>query len=1148
MLSRKIESLASFLSLRKKPTPVSPDPSSPPTNPTATSSCSDQNSQTPANKASNIPHKAEPNASSPVRDQPIDERRDESHAAIPSDGTLNASFPSPEGAKFGNEINQHEYREGPSIQPLTRQAINPFGDLASPAAREWELRKTYGDQNEILDKLMNYEGFENAKKLFIDIQWKVRTCPKRGRDPLRESYSIAIHGNPGTGRSTVGYLYAELLHSLGVIPSRYIKETSGFILADMGPISVRREFDRILSQKGGGVIIINDPYTQGKDKRFVDMVLQAMEDHRGKLAAIFVGHKSDMQPVWSRLLAGNFSTCYIPDMNEAQIWRVLYDGILREYKGHMRVEDGLSGKPMRITVRRLVNANGNVNAKAVQEALSRISQRQERRLKKEEEDGKSSDYTWLTQADVIGPPPCEVIEQSEAWEKFQELVGLDAAKESMRNAMRIVDLNYQLELQERKLLRQSCHRLFMGRPGVGKTTVARLYAQVLADLELVTGVIYKTSSDLAGDSPEQLVTKTKDILDLGIDHVLLIDNAHTLSPVAMADITSSIQGAPFQNRWVILIGQDEGMLNMLQKNPTLSQFFPLETHVRCESYSLSQLEDIMQRKLNKQGIECTSAALQVAKEIFERRMMYPDFANATEVDRCLERAKINRATRKSNGRSSKIYPEDFDPDLDREAVDSYRLLRGEVHEDIIEKLVGYQIRYLKAKKSGINPRGVIPTRFVLKGPPGTGKSITAQHIGRLFYNVGFLSTPEVVGYTMTDLLGESPGQSRFNTRRHLQQGLGKVLFLDNASCLNHKQHSQTVDELLYLLTQPNYIDKTVIILAGDMEQLDTLFAAQPVLSGHFAEEIIFHQLPAEVCITLLVRELKKNSVTLKSDLAISNSPLQWREVRNLFRDLQGLPGWTNARDVEQLGKRILGKFLEWNTETAVEELSEVPVSLVKQCMQEIKEQRNRRSLTTGKSLSNSAPDLVFQLPPMSQTFPETGPDVTRITEQTLTEFQSWGASKHDHKEFTYQSNGAATEKRSSREPDTSDEEWSELRYAQIAARERDSYHRGRWKQVLQDMEVVEEAIEEANEKTKETEHEDSPEDHGRQGFLQKFRQLENRVSDIIRVRVNEEKVQRALREMNKCENQYSWFRVCGGYRCDGGKHFISENELQEKGY
>ncbi|KAK5655532.1 hypothetical protein OQA88_5463 [Cercophora sp. LCS_1] len=571
----------------------------------------------------------------------------------------------------------------------------------------------------------------------------------------------------------------------------------------------------------------------------------------------------------------------------------------------------------------------------------------------------------LIAEDIIGPEPADVLSQSEAWKELDRMVGLDDVKRAVASLLNRARTNYHRELRGKEPLQSSLNRVFLGPPGTGKTTVAKLYGKIVAEAGLLSTkeVIFTSPGDFIGQYIGESEVKTSQIMDSSLGKVLIIDEAHMFyhgSRPGTSDesdefrlacldtIISRVHNTPGEDRCVILLGYPDMMEEMFQKaNPGLRRRFPLEEAFRFHDYDDERLNGILRHKMAKEDIRADKPAMDVAAEVLRRARDRPNFGNGGDVDNLLNQAKARfreRALKQkaaaaagSPGSSTvqeaprevveeapdladedetavTLERQDFDPEWDRGTRASQKcraLFDGLIGFDgVIDKFQGYQRMAANMRLRGKDPRDTIPFTFVFKGPPGTGKTHTARIIGQVFYDMGFLSTNEVIECSASHMIGQFMGQTAPKVLNLFERALGKVLFIDEAYRLGGRgvrgrgsnYEDEAVGELVDCMTKPRYMRKMIVVLAGYDRDMEALMQVNAGLRGRFATEIVFPPMDASRSRVHLFNLLQKSDIKVFDEFEPSREEKE--KVLRLFDKLSMTSGWSNARDVKTLAAQI----------------------------------------------------------------------------------------------------------------------------------------------------------------------------------------------------------------------------------------------------
>ena len=242
--------------------------------------------------------------------------------------------------------------------------------------------------------------------------------------------------------------------------------------------------------------------------------------------------------------------------------------------------------------------------------------------------------------------------EGSAYDKLQEMIGLERAKSIVNQAL---DYNKAQKIfadKGMKFERTSMHMVFTGNPGTAKTSVARLFARIMKDNNVLSKghMVEVGRADLVGKFVGWTAPTVKKKFEEAKGGVLFIDEAYSLVDdrdglYGDEAINTIVQEMENHRDEVVVIfaGYPDKMENFLQKNPGLRS--RIAYHVPFDDYSIDELCSITDLIAKQKGLILADDAKEKLRGIYDIAIRDDDFGNGRYVRNILEKAKMAQASR-----------------------------------------------------------------------------------------------------------------------------------------------------------------------------------------------------------------------------------------------------------------------------------------------------------------------------------------------------------------------------------------------------------------------------------------------------------------------------------------------------------------------
>lgn len=474
---------------------------------------------------------------------------------------------------------------------------------------------------------------------------------RSGTDHGPGTLHMVFSGNPGTAKTTVARLFAGIGKEKGLLKSGVFVECGGMDL-NGSPDIIHSKF---IAAKGG-VLFIDEAYGLFSFGSITTLV-QEIENHRDDVVVILAGY-SDAMKAFLRQNEGLKSRIPnwidFPDYSTDELTEIFR--FIVESMGFRASEDAVKEARYILQKARMTDDFGN--GRYVRNLVERAVKHQSMRLyeiKKDVKKIRKKELFLITKEDVLSSEETSETakrEKGSAMRELDEMIGLKSVKAVIHRAIAHYKMNKLCMNRGINRDNASLHMVFTGNPGTAKTTVARLFAEILRDeMVLPTGKFIEVGrAELVGQFVGSTAIIVKNKFREAKGGVLFIDEAYALCDgyekgfgnEAIDEINREIENNR-EDTIVIFAGYPEPMSEFIARNPGMRS--RIAFHVQFDDYSVDELCEITRLMADRKGLNLTEAVMDKFREIYEQVEKEGDFGNGRFVRKLLEEAEMNQSVR-----------------------------------------------------------------------------------------------------------------------------------------------------------------------------------------------------------------------------------------------------------------------------------------------------------------------------------------------------------------------------------------------------------------------------------------------------------------------------------------------------------------------
>ncbi len=529
------------------------------------------------------------------------------------------------------------FEVGDEFQEGNNKVYLPYGKEPLIITEEDDPNVSF---EEVLKDLESLIGLHEIKKKVKEHAKYIQFLQLRKERGFSDMDSINIHsvftGNPGTGKTTVAKMMGKLYKKMGLLSKGHVHEVDRVDLVGEYIGQTAPKVKEAIEKAAGGVLFIDEAYalarsnddTKDFGREVIEILVKHMSGDNLDMAVIVAGYPKEMDHFINSNpgLKSRFKHFYsFRDYMPQELYSIAkYASAEKEVSFTTEAEVALHNiivRAFRDRDKTFGNARfvfDQVEKAKINLGLRIMSNKQPHALE-------SALLSTIIEEDVLKisedldtilpeiPIDEELLEI--AIEELDALIGIDEVKNEIHELVEII--KYQKSKRKEVLNKYFLHTVFVGNPGTGKTTVARIMAKIYKALGLIErGHIVETDRQgLVAGFVGQTAIKTSEKIDEAMGGVLFIDEAYTLSNFnglqgdygneAIQTILKRMEDDRGKF-FVFVAGYPENMQRFLEANPGLRSRF--DKTLNFHDYSTEELVSIAKSMLNELEYNLSSRA------------------------------------------------------------------------------------------------------------------------------------------------------------------------------------------------------------------------------------------------------------------------------------------------------------------------------------------------------------------------------------------------------------------------------------------------------------------------------------------------------------------------------------------------------------